>query len=129
MSGAFITITSGRVREGKLAEYRELNAVISALVEEQEPRMIAFNAMLSEEGERFTGVQVHPDVQSMEFHLEVARDVIRDAGDLLQVETFIVLGASNESFDAYMKAMVASGIAVQHLPVHVSGFTRSSAAA
>ena len=128
MSGPFITITSGRVRQGRLAEYRELNAAITALVEEREPRMIAFHVMLSEDGERFTGVQFHPDVQSMEFHVQVAGEVIRKAGELLQVETFTVLGPSNESFDSYMKALADSGIAVQHLPDHLRGFTRSSAA-
>ena len=128
MSGPFIAITSGRIREGKLAGYRELNAAITARVDEQEPRVIAFHVMLSEDGERFTSVQVHPDVQSMEFHIKVVGDLIKGAGELIQVETFTVLGASNESFDAYMKAMADSGITIRHLPNHLRGFTRSSAA-
>lgn len=128
MSGPFITITSGRVREGKLAAYRELNAAITARVEEQEPRIIAFHVMLAEDGERFTGLQLHPDVESMEYHLDVVSDLIRDAGAVLQVETFTVLGASNESFDRYLKSMADPEVTIQHLPNHLSGFTRSSAA-
>jgi hypothetical protein len=128
MSGPFIAITSGRIRAGKLAEYRELNAAITARIEKQEPRLIAFHVMLSGDGERFTSMQLHPDVQSMEFHIKVVSDLIKDAGEVIEVEMFTVLGASNESFDDYMKAMADSGIVIHHLPEHVRGFTRSSAA-
>lgn len=57
MPAPFITVTTGRVREGKLAEYHDLNAALTALVEEQEPRLIAVHVMLSQDGERFTGLQ------------------------------------------------------------------------
>jgi len=128
MSAPLITITAGRVREGKLAEYRRLNARITEFVEAQEPRVIAFHVMLSEDGGRFVGLQVHPDAASMELHMQVAGGLIREAGDVLQVETFTVLGSSSEAFDKMMSSLASAGVAVQHLPDHVNGFTRSSAA-
>jgi len=39
-----------------------------------------------------------------------------------------VLGPSNDMIDGMMKAMSDGGVKVEHLPNHVAGFTRSSAA-
>jgi hypothetical protein len=127
MSAPLITLTAGRIKEGALGDYRRLNARITEFVRAEEPRVIAFHVMLSEDGTRFAGVQVHPDVQSMELHMQVAGELIRDAGDVLQVESFTVLGPSSAAFDKMMSSLEAAGVAVQHLPEHLGGFTRSSA--
>jgi hypothetical protein len=54
-------------------------------VESNEPRLIAFNLYLDDEGSSVTGVQVHPDAQSMVSHMQVVRDYITTAyGDFLE---------------------------------------------
>ena len=40
-------------------------------VEANEPRVIAFNEYVNEEGTEVAVVQIHPDADSMEFHLGV----------------------------------------------------------
>lgn len=127
MTAPFITVTSARVKEGKLADYEELNRAITELVETEEPRIIAFHVMLTEDRDRLVGMQFHPDAQSMEFHLETIGELIADISDILEVEEFKVLGQSSEIIDGIMKTMAESGIKVEHVPHHLGGFTRSSA--
>lgn len=127
MSSPFITLTFGKVKEGKLEEFKRANQEIAALVEGQEPRVIAFHAMVSEDGQRFAGMQFHPDPASMEFHLRVVSGAVAQMSDTLEIEDFKVLGPSNETIDGMMKAMAEAGIQVEHLSDHTSGFTRSSA--
>lgn len=128
MSAPFITFTLGRVREGKLAAYRQLNRQITDRVKSQEPRVIAFHVMASEDGTRFLGMQFHPDAQSMEFHLQVVRELIQNAGDYLEIEEYRVLGPSSDVIDRLMGTIAESGVNVDHFPNHLAGFTRSSAA-
>lgn len=127
MSAPFVTLTFGRIKEGKLEDFRRLNRQIVELVEKNEPRVIAFHALLSEDGERVAGMQFHPDAASMEFHLRVVRQATAEAADVLEIEEFKVLGQSSEVIEGLMKAMGEAGVKVEHLPVHVGGFTRSAA--
>jgi len=76
MSALFITLTFGRIREGKRDVFEQSNATIAQLVEAEEPRVIAFHASLTEDGERFAGLQFHPDAESMAYHLQVVRDAV-----------------------------------------------------
>jgi hypothetical protein len=45
----------------------------------KEPRLIAFNVYVDQDGSNATVVQVHPDADSMLFHMQVARDHISEA--------------------------------------------------
>jgi hypothetical protein len=126
-SPPFVTLTFGKIKEGRVEDYKRSAKLIANLVEEKEPRVIAFHAMLTEDGGRFAGVQVHRDAASMEFHLQVVREALTDIGSTLEIEEFKVLGLSSEAIDGMMKAMADSGIEVEHLPYHVGGFTRSTA--
>ena len=42
--------------------------VLVDLVETNEPRLMAFNVYLDEQGGKISVVQVHPDLDRMEFH-------------------------------------------------------------
>jgi len=127
VSAPFVTLTFGKVKEGKLADFRRVNNEIAALVERQEPRVVAFHAMLTDDGQRFAGMQFHPDADSMLLHLSVVSEAVKQMADVLEVEDFKVLGPSNEAIDGLLRAMAAAGVRTEHLPVHVGGFTRSSA--
>ena len=128
MSAPFITLTFGKIREGKREDFERSNRTIAQLVEEQEPRVIAFHALLTETGERFAGLQFHPDADSMVYHMQAVKDAVADISTALEIEEFKVLGPSNAAIDGVLKAMSESGVKVEQLPDHVAGFTRSDAA-
>ena len=71
MSGPFIFIATNRLKEGKFEEERRRVPGLCDFIEGNEPRLIAFNEYASEDGTEVGVVQIHPDAESMEFHMEV----------------------------------------------------------
>lgn len=128
MPAPFITLTFGRIKDGRRNDFETSSAAIAELVEEREPRVIAFHSMLTEDGDRFAGIQFHPDPDSLVFHLQVVKDAVAGISGSLEIEEFKVLGPSNDTIDQMMKGMADAGMKVEHFPSHVSGFTRSAAA-
>jgi len=129
MSEPFIFIGTHRLQEGKIAEFEESFADLVRVVEENEPRMIAFNGYANEEGTEVAVVQVHPDTDSMQHHMQVVRQHITDAyASLLEETTSIqVFGHLSEAAREMMQQLAGSGVPLIVKPVPVGGFTRSDA--
>ena len=125
MAEALITISISRIQEGRAGDFERINAEIVAAVQEHEPRLIGMHVYLTEDGSRVVGVQVHPDAESMEFHMQVMREKIGRALDMLELTEFLVLGPAGPGLTQMMERLAAGGTTVDHLPRHVSGFTRS----
>ena len=74
MSGPFIFIATNRLKPGKLDAERNRIPGLVDFVEANEPRLLAFNEYVNEEGTEVAVVQIHPDADSMAFHMEVVAD-------------------------------------------------------
>ena len=74
MSGPFIFIATNRLKPGKLGDERVRVPGLVEFVEANEPRLLAFNEYVDEEGTEVAVVQVHPDADSMAFHMEVVAE-------------------------------------------------------
>ena len=70
MSGPFTFIATNRLKEGKLEDERERVPGLGGFIQENEPRLLAFNEYANEEGTEVGVVQVHRDAESMEFHMK-----------------------------------------------------------
>ena len=81
--------TNDEVRGSHLCDFIEAN----------EPRLIAFNEYASEDGAEVGVVQVHPDAESMEFHMQVvAERAARAYTETLEATTSIqVYGEPSEA--------------------------------
>jgi hypothetical protein len=71
MSEAFIFINSFEMKESKLEDLRQFLGEFLTVVESIEPRLLALNAYVNEDGTEVTFVQVHPDAASLEHHQRV----------------------------------------------------------
>jgi quinol monooxygenase YgiN len=76
-----------RVKDGKLQDFEKSFGELVEAVEANEPRLIAFNGYVNDEGTEVAVVQVHPDAASMELHMQVAREHITHAYEELLDET------------------------------------------
>jgi hypothetical protein len=76
MTGPFIFMSQSKIREGKLEDFKRALREMAEFVEANEPRVVAFEAYLNDDGTEATGVQVHPDADSMAFHMQVAFEKI-----------------------------------------------------
>jgi hypothetical protein len=123
MSEPFIYIASYQVKPGHLKEARHRLRDISALVEEQEPRLRSFHFYLDQAREQVICVQIHPDAESMATHMAVIANHLATAWDWLQPDsgTQQVLGTPPKVLTDYAQNYNED---LDSYPIFVAGFTR-----
>jgi quinol monooxygenase YgiN len=128
MSQPFIFVGTHKIKKGKLEEYKKLLPELVEVVETNEPRLIAFNLYVDEDSNRITGVQVHPDAASMEFHMKVVAEHIREAYDYIEkTESIDVFGKPTDALLGMLRQAAPPGTPLRVMPIHEAGFTRTNA--
>ena len=123
MSGPFIVKTVSTIHPGKAEAYAPLAREICRLVQEKEPRALGFHIYATEDQSSEVVLQIHPDAESMQYHLEVLREKVRETfayGDFKSLEIY---GELNPALQDWFKR-VSKGINATVYPVHLGGFTR-----
>jgi quinol monooxygenase YgiN len=129
MSEPFIFIGTHTLREGKLEGFKKACRELVEVVEANEPRLIAFNIYVNEDGTEATVVQVHPDPDSMLFHMQVAREHIGEAYQSVLEETqrIDVYGKPSDTVLEMIRQLAGSEVPLSLKTHHLGGFTRSIA--
>ena len=128
MSEPFIFIGTHTIREGKLDDFKKSCGALLEVVEANEPRLIAFNFYANQDETEVSVVQVHPDADSMLFHMQVAREHIEQATEeLLVTRNMQLYGRPNDAVLGMIRELSQAGVPLIVKPNHLGGFTRSSA--
>ena len=126
MSGPFIVIATNRLKPGKLADERKRVPGLVDFVEANEPQLIAFNEYVNEDGTEVAVVQVHPDADSMAFHMEIISE--RAAGayaETIDATTSIqVFGMPSNAVLEMLERQAGAGVPLKVKSSHLGGFTR-----
>jgi hypothetical protein len=94
-----IFITTITLKEGKLEDFKHFSEELGNFVEENEPRLIHFEQYINEDGTEVTGVQIHPDEDSMMFHMQVAAERIGQASEFIDaIKSVHIYGTPSEAF-------------------------------
>ena len=106
MTAPFIFVGTHRIKEGQLDAYIEYFREFVEFVKENEPRLIVFEGFVDDEGTRMTIVQVHPDAESMEFHMQTigkhigeAYDRFLDGTERIEVATWLQILLDEEDHE------------------------------
>jgi hypothetical protein len=128
MPGPFIFIATNKLKEGKLEDEKRRIPELSAFIEANEPRTIAFNEYANEDGSEVAVVQVHPDADSIEFHMEVVRQrAARAYAETLEATTGIqVFGPPSAAVLSMLRQQAGAGIPLVNKAYHLGGFTRAT---
>ena len=128
MAGPFIFIATNRLKTGKLEAERLRVPGLVDFIEANEPRLIAFNEYVNDEGTEVGVVQVHPDTDSFEFHMGVVRErAARAYEETLDATTSIeVFGAPTETILEMLRRAAGGGVRFTVKQHHLGGFTRSA---
>lgn len=133
MTSPLIYITTWRVKEGRLEEFKRFAGQLVELVEAKEPQLIAFNMFLDESNSEMTSIQVHPYAASMDTHMGVVGGILGEemadwAGraDFLEPIDVEVYGAPSEGLLEADRPAVEAGIPRRIKPIHLAGFARSA---
>jgi quinol monooxygenase YgiN len=79
----FIFIGTHSIKEGKLEEFKQYCQEFCRFVEANEPRLLGFELYINQDGTEVSVLQIHPDVASMEFHVQVTREHFAQAYEYL----------------------------------------------
>ena len=125
-----VYVDTSDVRGGALEELKPAMKQLVDFVEANEPRIIAYNAYLSDDGTRMTVVHVHPDSESLEYHMEVVGPVLRRFVELVSLSSIHIYGETSERVlrQLHEKARVLGRDAVVVDSLH-AGFTRFAVSA
>jgi len=128
MAGPFIFIATNRLKPGKVEAERHRVPGLVDFIAAHEPRLIAFNEYVNDEGTEVAVVQVHPDAASFEFHMGAVRErASRAYEDTLDATTGIqVFGAPTQGILEMLRRQAGDGVQYTVKQHHLGGFTRSS---
>ncbi|KRE70365.1 hypothetical protein ASG77_15990 [Arthrobacter sp. Soil762] len=89
-------LDTSQVQPGKLEELKAAMADLAAFVDLNEPRIIAYRVYFSADGTTMSVLHVHPDLASLEFHLEVAGPKFPPIAPLIRMQTIEIFGRPTE---------------------------------
>jgi hypothetical protein len=97
-----------------------------SFIETNEPRVLAFNGYANADHTEVSVVQVHPDPESMEFHLGLIGERAQAAyAETIEATVSIqVFGTPSEQILQMLSRQAGSGVPVTVRPYHLGGFTR-----
>jgi hypothetical protein len=126
VSGPFIFVATNRLRPGKLDDERKRVPGLVDFVEANEPRVIAFNEYVNDEGTEVAVVQIHPDAESMAFHYGGHCRTRRSAyAATVDATTSIqVFGTPSNAVLELLERQTGAGVPLTVKSFHLGGFTR-----
>jgi quinol monooxygenase YgiN len=96
VSQPLVYIDTSEVREGAIDELRDAIDELVAFIKANEPKILAYQVYLSEDGRRMTVVHLHADPASLDYHMEVAGPAFRRFADLLTLSSIRVYGEPSD---------------------------------
>jgi hypothetical protein len=126
MTGPFIFIATNRLKQGKLDSEKKRLPDLIDFIQANEPRLIAFNEYANEEGTEVAVVQVHPDADSMVFHMNLIADRAASAyAETIDATTNIqVFGIPGDTVAGMLQRQAGAGVPLRIKPHFLGGFTR-----
>jgi hypothetical protein len=126
VTGPFIFIATNRLKPGNLADESRRVPGLVEFVEANEPRLLAFNEYANEAGTEVAVVQVHPDADSMAFHMAVIAERAAAAyAETVEATTGIqVFGTPSKAVLEMLERQAGAGVPLAIKSRHLGGFTR-----
>ena len=133
MSETLIYISTWRIKECRLEDFKRFIREMVEIYRTNEPQLIAFNVFLNEEETEMTSIQVHPDADSMDFHMQVLERALGEEmsdwvgrADFIEPKHIEIYGTPSAGLLEADQPLVESGLARTVKPLHIAGFTRAT---
>jgi len=125
MPPPIVYVDTSAIREGKQQELETAMDDLAAFVEANMPRVTSYGFFLDEKRTQMTVVAVHPDSESLEFHMDTGAEEFRKFADLIDLSGIEVYGSVSDGVLERLRRkaqMLGSGAVAVH-DLH-AGFAR-----
>jgi hypothetical protein len=125
MAPPIVYVDTSAIRDGKHEQLEVAMNDLAAFVEANMPRVISYGFFLDRDRTQMTVVAVHPDSESLEFHMDTGAAEFRKFADLIDLSRIDVYGAVSEAVleRLHQKARMLGRGAVAVHDLH-AGFVR-----
>jgi hypothetical protein len=124
MSTPFVFVTTHHIRPERLQQFTELHDEYVGFVETHEPRMLGHFTYLNEDGTKVSLVQIHPDAESADHHLQVVAPRLAAVAGVVENTAIEVYGEPGPAVQAALDHNRNAGVAVRVTNQVLSGFSR-----
>jgi hypothetical protein len=126
VSGPFIFIATNRLKPGKLADEKKRVPGPVDVVKASESRLIAFNEDANEEGAMVAVVRIHPDADSMAFHLDMIaeRAAAAYAETVEATRSIQMFGVPSNAVLEMLERQAGAGVPLKVKSSHFGALTR-----
>lgn len=125
MSHPIIYIDVSEIRKGKYEELKKSVKDLAAFVEVNVPRLIQYSFFFNKDRTEMTVISVHPDSESLEFHMDKGREEFRKFSEFLDLLEIKVYGhISNAVLEQLHQKAQMLGNATVTVDDFSAGFSR-----
>ena len=97
MPPPIVYVDTSAIRDGKHHELEVAMKELAAFVEANMRRVISYGFFLDQNRKQMTVVAVHPDSESLEFHMDTGAEEFRKFADFIDLLRIEVYGAVSEN--------------------------------
>lgn len=97
MPQPIVYIDKSEIVEGKLEELEAAMEHLASFVESNVPRLVSYGFFLNGDRTQMTVVAVHPDPDSIEFHMDVCGAEFRKFAELIKLSGIEVYGSVSDT--------------------------------
>jgi hypothetical protein len=125
MSSSIVYVDRSEIVEGRLDELTARIGELAALVEANEPRLIAYSVYLNTDQTEISVVHIHRDVASMVTHFKVAGPAFRNFVELVRLQSIDIYGdPTDELVELLREKARMLGNATVSIHPYQAGFAR-----
>jgi len=123
----FMLVSNFKVKGGSVESLRDDARSVTELIQANEPRIIAFHSFLSEDEGEMSTIHLHPDVASMELHMQFQRDTWPETFSRIatRLEGVRVDFYGAKPPESAIENFRRAGSEIGIKPIHLAGFTRA----
>ncbi|MGH8945238.1 MAG: hypothetical protein ACRDVL_03730, partial [Acidimicrobiia bacterium] len=103
MADPIVFVSTHKIKEGKLDDFKQLSREITPLIEAGKPNTVFLQAYLNEEGTEVTIVHLFPDADAMDLHFQGADERTERAYEFIQPQHFEIYGTPSDQVLSTMR--------------------------
>jgi len=125
MSELLVFVGTYTIPEGGVDEFKAANREMGEFVEASQPRAFAWHTYISADEREATTIMIHPDSESLEFHLEVAASRVQRGTQMVRTRHIELYGEPSEALlEQLERISQAAGPFTVTVKPHLTGFSR-----
>jgi hypothetical protein len=125
MSQPIVFITHFKVKDGTLAEVKQLSQNVSEYIQDNKPGTVAFLQFTNQEGTELSIIHMFPDAEAFDRHMEGAGERSNKALEYIVPTSREFYGLPSDGTMGMLTPPDGSGITLDKMPQFIDGYIRS----